>query len=65
MKPPPPPMDVDALARKSLDDVASNRAVIVHPAWWRILRFLNGVAPSLMDVLARRELAKIRALRGA
>jgi hypothetical protein len=44
--------------------VARNRAVIVHPAWWRVLRFLNGVAPSLMDALGRRELAKIRALRG-
>jgi NAD(P)-dependent dehydrogenase (short-subunit alcohol dehydrogenase family) len=58
------PMDVDLFARRSLDDVARNRAVIVHPAWWRALRFLNGVAPSLMDALARRELAKIRALRG-
>ena len=57
------PMDADAFARKSLDDVARNRAVIVHPAWWRVLRFLNGVAPSLMDALGRRELEKIRALR--
>ena len=58
------PMDADAFARKSLDDVARNRAVIVHPAWWRVLRFLNGVAPSLMDALGRQQLEKIRALRG-
>jgi NAD(P)-dependent dehydrogenase (short-subunit alcohol dehydrogenase family) len=58
------PMDADAFARKSLDDVARNRAVIVYPAWWRVLRVLNGVAPSLMDALGRRQLAKIRALRG-
>jgi NAD(P)-dependent dehydrogenase (short-subunit alcohol dehydrogenase family) len=57
------PMDVDVFARKALDDVARNREVIVHPAWWRLLRLLNGVAPSLMDALARRELAKIRARR--
>jgi NAD(P)-dependent dehydrogenase (short-subunit alcohol dehydrogenase family) len=58
------PLDVDVFARRALDDVAKNRAVIVHPAWWRVLRLLSGAAPSLMDVLARRELAKIRALRG-
>lgn len=58
------PMDADVFARKVLDDVARNRAVIVHPAWWRVLRFLNGVAPSLVDALSRRELARVRALRG-
>jgi len=58
------PMDADLFARRALDDVARNRAVIVHPAWWRVLRLLSGVAPSLVDALARRELAKIRALRG-
>ena len=58
------PMDVDVFARKTLDDVARHRAVIVHPAWWRILRLLNGVAPSLVEALARRELARIQALRG-
>jgi hypothetical protein len=57
-------MDADLFARRALDDVARNRAVIVHPAWWRVLRLLSGVAPSAVDALARRELAKIRALRG-
>lgn len=59
------PMDVDVFAHRALDDVAKNRAVIVHPAWWRVLRLLSAFAPSFMDALARRELAKIRALRGA
>ncbi len=58
------PMDRDAFARRALDDVARNRAVIVHPAWWRLLRVLNGVAPSLVDALARREFEKIRRLQG-
>jgi NAD(P)-dependent dehydrogenase (short-subunit alcohol dehydrogenase family) len=58
------PMDVDVFAHRALDDVARNRAVIIYPAWWRVLRLLSGVAPSLIDALARRELAKIRALRG-
>ena len=58
------PMDVDVFAHRALDDVARNRAIIVHPAWWRVLRFLSGVAPSLMDALARREFEKLGALRG-
>jgi hypothetical protein len=58
------PMDVDVFARKALDDVARNRAVIVHPARWRVLRLLNGVAPSLVDALSRREFARVQALRG-
>jgi NAD(P)-dependent dehydrogenase (short-subunit alcohol dehydrogenase family) len=58
------PMDADTFAVKALDDVARDRAVIVHPAWWRLLRLLNGVAPSLADGLGRRELEKVRALRG-
>lgn len=58
------PMDVDAFARRTLDDVARNRAVIVHPAWWRALRFLNSVAPSLLDALSRLALARLPARRG-
>ena len=58
------PMDADAFARRTLDDVARNRAVIVHPAWWRALRFLNGVAPSLLDTLSRFALARFQARRG-
>ena len=57
------PMDADAFARRTLDDVARNRAVIVHPAWWRALRFLNGVAPSLLDTLSRLALARFQARR--
>jgi NAD(P)-dependent dehydrogenase (short-subunit alcohol dehydrogenase family) len=58
------PMDADVFARRTLDDVARNRAVIVHPSWWRVVRLLSGVVPSLVDALARRELARIRASIG-
>ena len=57
-------MDADAFARRTLDDVARNRGVIVHPAWWRSLRFLDGVAPSLLDALSRLALARFQARRG-
>jgi NAD(P)-dependent dehydrogenase (short-subunit alcohol dehydrogenase family) len=54
------PMDPDAFARRALDDVLRNRGVIVHPAWWRALRLLNGVAPSLVEAIARREIERVR-----
>jgi NAD(P)-dependent dehydrogenase (short-subunit alcohol dehydrogenase family) len=57
------PMDVDLFARKTLIDVARNRAVIVHPSWWRALRLLSAIAPSLVDAFSSRELAKLRALQ--
>jgi len=56
------PMDVDLFARRALDDVARNRGVIIHPAWWRALPFLDGVAPWLVAALTRREYARVRAL---
>jgi NAD(P)-dependent dehydrogenase (short-subunit alcohol dehydrogenase family) len=52
------PMEPDAFARRALDDVARDRAVIVHPSWWRVLRFLDGVLPSLVDAFTRREIAR-------
>ena len=57
------PMDADDFARRALDDVARNRGVIVHPAWWRLVRWLDGVLPSLGEALARRGLERIRARR--
>jgi NAD(P)-dependent dehydrogenase (short-subunit alcohol dehydrogenase family) len=58
------PMDADAFARRALDDVARNRGVIIHPAAWRLLPLVNRLAPWLLDVLLRREYARVRALLG-
>ena len=58
------PMDVDRFARQSLADVARNRGVIIHPAWWRLLPLLNRLAPGRLDVLLRREYARVRVLLG-
>lgn len=56
------PMDPDRFAARALDDVARDRAVIVHPAWWRTLVLLSRLAPGLVEALARREYARVRAL---
>ncbi len=58
------PMDVDAFARKALDDVARGRKVITHPAWWRLVSWLGGAAPWLLEAATRREYARVRALLG-
>jgi hypothetical protein len=58
------PMDVDRFARKALYDVARGRKLITHPAWWRLLAWLGGAAPWLVEALTRREYARIRALLG-
>jgi len=54
------PMEPDELARRSLDQVARNRPVIVVPSWWRVLRLLNGVSPRLADAVALPQLRAIR-----
>jgi NAD(P)-dependent dehydrogenase (short-subunit alcohol dehydrogenase family) len=58
------PMDPDLFASRALDDVARNRAVIVHPAGWRIALFLQRACPWLLEALSRREYAKVRPLVG-
>jgi NADP-dependent 3-hydroxy acid dehydrogenase YdfG len=55
------PMDADVFAGKALDAVARNRGVIVIPAWWRAIRFLNAVSPGLADAIAMPQLREIRA----
>jgi NAD(P)-dependent dehydrogenase (short-subunit alcohol dehydrogenase family) len=57
------PMDADAFARRAVDDVARGREVIVHPAWWRAVRLLEAVAPSLLEAAWRREMRKLGLLR--
>jgi len=56
------PLDPDVLARRALDAVAHNRAVIVIPARWRAVRLLNALAPGLADRIAGRQLREFRKL---
>jgi NAD(P)-dependent dehydrogenase (short-subunit alcohol dehydrogenase family) len=48
------PMDVGRFATKVLDQVARNRAIIVVPAWWKLLWWLDRLSPTLSLVLAGR-----------
>ena len=40
-------MDADVFARKALDAVARNEAIIVLPQWWRALWYLDRISPAL------------------
>jgi short-subunit dehydrogenase len=55
------PMDPDVFARKTLRALARNQGVVIVPAWWRVLRFLNAIFPSLAEALGRRELRRVAA----
>jgi hypothetical protein len=55
-------MDPDVFAAKALDAVARNQGLIIVPAWWRVLRLLNELFPSLAEAVARRELRRMAPL---
>jgi NAD(P)-dependent dehydrogenase (short-subunit alcohol dehydrogenase family) len=56
------PMDPDLFAAKALDAVARNRGLIIIPAWWRLLRVVGTLFPSLGEALAARDLRRVRPL---
>jgi NAD(P)-dependent dehydrogenase (short-subunit alcohol dehydrogenase family) len=41
------PMEPDVFARRVIDDVIDNVAIIVHPKWWKALWYLDRLSPSL------------------
>ena len=56
------PMHPDLFAAKALDAVARNRGLIIIPAWWRLLRVIGALFPSLGVALAVRDLRRVRPL---
>jgi len=48
------PLDPDVFARKALDRVARNQAIIIVPGWWRLLWWTERWFPALAWFLARR-----------
>lgn len=41
------PMDPAVFARKALNQVAANRAIIVVPAWWKLFWWVHRLSPAL------------------
>jgi NAD(P)-dependent dehydrogenase (short-subunit alcohol dehydrogenase family) len=55
------PMDVDVFARKVVAAVARNEPIIVVPAWWKALWYLERLSPALSFRLSVRMFARLRA----
>jgi NAD(P)-dependent dehydrogenase (short-subunit alcohol dehydrogenase family) len=55
------PMDVDVFAAKVVAAVAKNQAIIIVPAWWKMLWYLERVSPTLSSMVASTFFARIRA----
>jgi NAD(P)-dependent dehydrogenase (short-subunit alcohol dehydrogenase family) len=54
------PLDVDVFARKAVQAVARNEAVIVIPRWWKAIWFFDRLSPSLSAKLWEKMLEKMR-----
>lgn len=48
------PMDPTVFARRVLRDVERNRAIIIHPRWWRLFWYLERLSPWLVERIAKR-----------
>lgn len=48
------PMDPDVFAAKALSRVAANQEIVVVPAWWKAIWWLNRLSPALGTALAAR-----------
>ena len=55
------PMDVDVFAEKVLRAVARNEAIIVVPAWWKAVWYLERLSPALSAKIWGALLEKMRA----
>lgn len=48
------PIPPEKFARKALDAIAKNKAIIVLPSWWKPLWWSDRLSPSLMMLLNRK-----------
>jgi NAD(P)-dependent dehydrogenase (short-subunit alcohol dehydrogenase family) len=54
------PMPPNLFARKVLNSVAKNKAIIIVPSWWRVYWWINRLSPSLGMGLAKRQFQKVQ-----
>ncbi|HEY2510563.1 MAG TPA: SDR family oxidoreductase [Polyangiaceae bacterium] len=54
------PIEPGVLARKTLDAVEKNAAIIVIPGWWKVLWYLDRFSPGLSMALSRKMLEDLR-----
>jgi len=54
------PMSPDLFAKKVLNSVAKNKAIIIVPTWWKLFWWINRLSPSLGIFLAQRRFQKMQ-----
>ncbi len=54
------PMPPDLFAKKALNLVAKNKAIIIVPWWWSLFWWMNRLSPSLGIIVARKRSEKVR-----
>jgi NAD(P)-dependent dehydrogenase (short-subunit alcohol dehydrogenase family) len=57
------PMDVNAFARRVIDQVARNRAIIIVPGWWRLVWWLDRLNGALSSLFARKTYQELQRLQ--
>lgn len=58
------PMPPDRFAKKALDRVAKNKAVVVLPSWYRMIWWLHRLFPSMGVSMARKQFQEMQAKLG-
>jgi NAD(P)-dependent dehydrogenase (short-subunit alcohol dehydrogenase family) len=56
------PMPAPVFARKALDQIARNKAIIVIPGWWKVLWWIERASPALSLFLTRKGYERNRKL---
>ena len=53
------PMSPNLFAKKVLNSVAKNRAIIIVPSWWKLFWWINRLSPSFGILLAQKHFQKM------
>jgi NAD(P)-dependent dehydrogenase (short-subunit alcohol dehydrogenase family) len=48
------PMDPNAFARKALNGIAENKAIIIIPAWWKVFWYIDRLSPKLSLLINKK-----------
>ena len=54
------PMSPDIFARKVVDAIAKNKAIIIEPGQWKLVWWLDRLSPSLVMAIAQNRFKKIK-----
>ncbi len=54
------PMPPNIFAKKVLNSVARNKAIIIVPSWWKLFWWINRLSPSLAIFLAQKRFKKMQ-----